>query len=113
MVVRTIANPVLVLGLDGRRPATHLDRTLSLRTSAAHPKAVVPLSRGGVGIDPECSQGIARQDPATEPVGRPLILAEKGLEMRPRGHLSVTRRRGPTAAPELWVNLGVETSLEA
>ncbi len=40
--------------------------------------------------DPESDQGIARHDPARGPVGRALILAERGLEMRPRGHLSVT-----------------------
>ncbi len=51
--------------------------------SATNRKAVVPLSRGGVEIDPESRRGVARQGPARRPVGRPLISAEKGLEMRP------------------------------
>ena len=61
--------------------------------------------RGRVEDDSESDQGFARHDPAGGPVGRSLIWAEKGLEMHPRGHLSVTRRQGPNVATELWVNL--------
>ena len=70
------SGPALI-GTADIGPLSGVDRTLSLRTSATHPKAV----------------------------GRPLIWAEKGVEMRSRGHLSVTRHQGRTVAPELWVNL--------
>ncbi len=68
--------------------------------SATNRKAVVPLSRGGVEIDPESRRGVARQGPARRPVGRPLISAEKGLEMRPVGAFPCPDGTG-TASPNL------------
>ena len=57
----------------------------------------MPLSRGGVEIDPESRRGVARQKPARGPVGRSLMLAEKGAEMRPRGDVLVTsKEQGPS-----------------
>ncbi len=48
-----------VIASAEKGPLSGVKRTLSLRTSATHPKAVVPLSRGRVEIDPESDQGIA------------------------------------------------------
>ena len=62
-----------------------------------HPKPFVPLSRGGVESDPESRRGVARQKPARGPVGRSLMLAGKGAEMRSRGDPLVTlKKQGPS-----------------